>query len=385
MAATMHDVSRLAGVSIKTVSNVINDYPYVRAETRQRVLAAIETLGYTPNLSARSLRSGRTNVISLMIPDLRNAYFAELADSVMRAAGERGLSVLIEQFGEQREREIDVLRQPRAQMVDGVLYSVLALDQGDLDIIADLTTPVVLLGERIFNGPRDHVTMRNTEGVRAATEHILGLGRRRVVAFGVHPGEVIGSAALRFEGYREALAAAGLPFREELVVPVGSWHRRNGAEAMREFLARGVPFDAVVAFNDAIALGALRVLQEEGLRIPEDVAVIGFDDIDETQYSMPTLSTIDPGREEIARTAVDLLLRRIEGGGAAFEPEEVLVPFRLIPRESTSLDGEDGAVGPAGAGDTAGATDTVGTSATAGAPDTTDATDTAGTATSLAL
>lgn len=385
MAATMHDVSRLAGVSIKTVSNVINDYPYVRAETRQRVLAAIETLGYTPNLSARSLRSGRTNVISLMIPDLRNAYFAELADSVMRAAGERGLSVLIEQFGEQREREIDVLRQPRAQMVDGVLYSVLALDQGDLDIIADLTTPVVLLGERIFNGPRDHVTMRNTEGVRAATEHILGLGRRRVVAFGVHPGEVIGSAALRFEGYREALAAAGLPFREELVVPVGSWHRRNGAEAMRAFLARGVPFDAVVAFNDAIALGALRVLQEEGLRIPEDVAVIGFDDIDETQYSMPTLSTIDPGREEIARTAVDLLLRRIEGGGAAFEPEEVLVPFRLIPRESTALDGEDGAVGPAGAGDTAGATDTVGTSATAGAPDTTDAANTAGTATSLAL
>ena len=110
---------------------------------------AIEQLGYTPNLSARSLRSGRTNVISLMIPDLRNAYFAELADSVMRAAAERGLSVLIEQFGDERDREIDVLRQPRSQMVDGVLYSVLALDQSDVDIIAGIATPVVLLGVSI--------------------------------------------------------------------------------------------------------------------------------------------------------------------------------------------------------------------------------------------
>ncbi|MEY9951328.1 LacI family DNA-binding transcriptional regulator [Leifsonia sp. EB34] len=337
MAATMHDVARLAGVSVKTVSNVINDYPYVREETRRRVLDAIATLGYTPNLSARSLRSGRTNVISLMIPDLRNAYFAELADSVMRAAAERGLSVLIEQFGGDREREIDTLRRPRSQLVDGVLYSVLALDQDDADIIAGIPVPVVLLGERIFTGPRDHVTMRNGEGARAATEHLLGLGRRRVVAFGAHPGEAIGSAALRLEGYREALTAADLPFDEELVVPVGSWHRRNGAEAMRDLLARGVDFDAVVAFNDVIALGALRALQEAGLRVPEDVAVIGFDDIDETQYSMPTLSTIDPGREEIARTAVDLLARRIESGAEPFAPEQILVPYRLIPRESTAL------------------------------------------------
>lgn len=338
MAATMHDVSRLAGVSIKTVSNVINDYPYVRDETRRKVLDAIETLGYTPNLSARSLRSGRTNVISLMIPDLRNAYFAELADSVMRAAAERGLAVLIEQFGDDRQHEIDVLRQPRARMVDGVLYSVLALDQGDVDLIAEMTTPVVLLGDRNFSGPRDHVTMRNTDGAKAATEHLLTAGRRRVVALGSHPGEVIGSAALRLEGYRQALEGAGIPFDESLVVPVGSWHRRNGAESIRDFLATGVPFDGVVAFNDAIALGALRVLQESGLRIPDDVAVIGFDDIDETQYSMPTLSTIDPGREEIARLAVDLLIRRIEAGSEVFVPEEIAVPFRLVERESTRVD-----------------------------------------------
>jgi len=337
VAVTLHDVARLAGVSIKTVSNVVNDHPYVRDETRRRVLDAIAALGYTPNLSARSLRSGRTNVIALMIPDLRNAYFAELADAVMRAAAGHGLSVLIEQFGDDREHEIAALRRPRPQLVDGVLYSVLALDQDDEDVIAAMPVPVVLLGERIFTGPRDHVTMRNTEGARAATEHVLGLGRRRVVALGAHPGEVIGSAALRLDGYRAALEAAGIASGEELIVPVGSWLRRNGAKAMRDLLASGVGFDAVVAFNDAIALGALRALQEAGLRVPEDVALIGFDDIDETQYSMPTLSTIDPGRAEIARTAVDLLVRRIEGGAAPFEPERILVPYRLVPRESTAL------------------------------------------------
>lgn len=337
MATTMHDVSRLAGVSIKTVSNVINDYQYVSVDTRRRVLEAIATLGYTPNLSARSLRSGRTNMISLMIPDLRNAYFGELADSVMRAAEKRGLSVLIEQFGDARERELDVLRHPRAQMVDGVLYSVLTLDENDVRLLEEITTPLVLLGERIFNGPKDHITMQNVEGSRAATAHMIGLGRRRIVALGTHPDEVVGSAALRLSGYREALSDAGLPYDDELVVPVHSWHRRNGADSMREFLGQRVPFDAIVAFNDAIALGALRVLQEDGIRVPDDVAVIGFDDIDETQYSMPTLSTIDPGRDEIAQTAVDLLVERIEGAGAPFTPKEVLVPFRLRARESTAI------------------------------------------------
>ena len=333
MAATMHDVSRLAGVSIKTVSNVINDYPYVRDETRQRVLDAIATLGYTPNLSARSLRSGRTNVISLMIPDLRNAYFAELADSVMRAAAERGLSVLIEQFGSDRDRELEALRRPRSQMVDGVLYSVLALDQGDVDIIAGLPVPVVLLGERIFNGPRDHVTMRNGEGARAATEHLIGLGRRRIVALGAHPGEAMGSAALRLAGYREALAAAGLPSDEELVVPVGAWLRRTGADAMRDLLARGVQFDGVVAFNDAIALGALRVLQEAGLRVPADVAVIGFDDIPLAAHTQPPLTTIRQPLRQMGETAAGLLLDRLAGAPSPDAP--LIVPTSLVVREST--------------------------------------------------
>ncbi|WP_374008314.1 LacI family DNA-binding transcriptional regulator [Leifsonia sp. LS-T14] len=336
MTATLHDVSRLAGVSIKTVSNVINDYPYVSDATRAKVLAAISELDYTPNLSARSLRSGRTNVISLLIPELRNAYFAELADSVMREASKHGLSVLIEQFGNDRESELSVLRNRGGRSVDGILYSVLTLDESDREIIAGLKAPTVLLGDRIFNGTTDHVTMQNAEGARAATALLLDRGRRRIVALGAHPGEVTGSGGLRLAGYREALQSAGIDVDERLILPAGTWHRADGAQAIRDFLSRDIPFDGVVAFNDTLALGALRVLQEEGFRVPGDVAIIGFDDLDETNYSMPTLSTVDPGRDAIARRAVELLVRRIDGADSS-GAEEIAVPFRIIERESTAL------------------------------------------------
>lgn len=339
MSITLHHVARLAGVSIKTVSNVVNGYQYIRPETRQRVLDAIQTLGYRPNLSARGLRSGRTGVISLIIPDLRNAYFAELADVVMRAAAEQNLSVIIDQSGGDRERELGLLRGPRMQMVDGILYSVLALGEDDAHLLDDVPRPVVLLGERIFHGPTDHVTMRNAEGSKAATQHLLSIGRRRLVALGAHRGEVIGSAGLRLDGYREALEEAGITYDDALVCEVGGWFRSGGAEGLRTLLQSGATFDGVVAFNDSLALGAMRVMQEAGLQIPDDVAVIGFDDIDETRYTLPTLSTIDPGKDEIAEVAVRFLMERIAHPEAVIAPREHLSAFQLIQRESSTVAG----------------------------------------------
>lgn len=336
MATTMHDVAREAGVSIKTVSNVINDYPYIRAETKQRVEDAIAKLGYHPNLSARGLRSGRTGVISLIIPVLRNAYFAELADAVMRAAAKQGLSVIIEQSDGDRDRELELVHGARMQAVDGILYSVLGLGEDDAHLLEDVTTPMVLLGERIFHGPADHVTMRNEEASKAATQHLLRQGRRRLVALGAHRGEVIGSAGLRLTGYQQALEEAGIPFDERLVGEVGGWFRSEGADSMKLLLRSGIDFDGVVAFNDLIALGAIRVMQEAGIRIPDDVAVIGFDDIDETRYTLPTLSTIDPGRDEIAEVAVRFLKERIAKPDAGLAPREHLSAFRVVERESSA-------------------------------------------------
>jgi len=335
MAATLHDVARIAGVSIKTVSNVINDYPHIRPTTKQRVLDAIAELDYQPNLSARSLRSGRTGVIGLAVPELSLSYFAELADAVIRSAERHGVTVLIEQTGGDRAREIELLTSPRRQLTDGLIFSALGMDSDDSEYLR-VGYPLVLLGERIFGGPTDHVTMRNVDAARAATEHLIALGRRRIAVVGAHEGEVIGSAGLRLRGYREALEAAGIPFDPALIGYTTLWHRSNGADAMRALLASGVEFDAVFGLNDTLTLGAMRVLQEAGLRIPKDVAAIGFDDLDEAQYSLPTLTTIDPGREEIAETAVRVLLERIASTDLALPPREILADFRIVERESTA-------------------------------------------------
>ncbi|MDR6904881.1 DNA-binding LacI/PurR family transcriptional regulator [Agromyces sp. 3263] len=333
MASTLHDVAKLAGVSIKTVSNVINDYPHIRPATRARVEAAVAELGYTPNLTARSLRSGRTGAIALAVPDLGLSYFAELAASVIEAAEEAGVVVLVEQTGGDRDREIELLRSPRLKMTDGLIFSPLGMGQEDVERL-EVPYPLVVLGERIFDGPADHVTMQNVEAARAATQLLLESGRRRIAVIGAHEGEVIGSAGLRLRGYREALDAAGVPFDESIIGYTTLWHRSNGARCLHELLDRGVDFDAVFGLNDTLALGAMRALQESGRRVPEDVAVIGFDDLDEARYTIPSLTTVDPGREWIARTAVRTLLQRIEGADEAGPPRLLLADFTIAERES---------------------------------------------------
>jgi DNA-binding LacI/PurR family transcriptional regulator len=350
MSPTIHDVARAAGVSIKTVSNVVNDNPKVGPETRSRVRRIIDELGYRPNLSARGLRSGKTGVIGLAVPSLRENYFAELADSVIRAAATRGLRVLIEQTNGERKLELAALSGGSLRFVDGMLFSPAELGQEDVDVLT-MDEPLVLLGERIFGGPTDHVTMHNTSSARAAVEHLLEIGRTRIALVGASRSpddDGASSASLRERGYHAALAAAGITTDPELVVRGGSWGRETGAAAIRDLCRRGVQFDAVFALNDTLALGALRRLAEEGLSVPADVAVIGFDNIDEARFSLPSLTSVDPGRDEIAETAVSLLVERISEKGAPSGPRTVKAGFRIIRRESTGFRGVDGGGGDGG-------------------------------------
>lgn len=334
MPVTMHDVAQRAGVSVKTVSNVVNGYPYLRPATKERVEAAIAELGYQLNVSARNLRQGRTGMIGLAVPELSQPYFAELADMVIQAGEERGVTVLIEQTGAERERELEVLHGTRRRMTDGLIFSPLALGEEDRAEIS-VDYPLVLLGERIFHGPADHVTMANEEGGYAATAYLLELGRQRIAVIGAHPGERLGSAPLRIEGYRRALAEAGIAEDPDLVLAGDPWHRATGAAAMERLLESGASFDAVFGLNDAMALGALRALAARGVRVPEDVAVIGFDDVDDAQYSTPTLSSIAPGRRDIARTAVQLLVDRIARPTPTRPFVEHVAAFHVVEREST--------------------------------------------------
>lgn len=338
MVATLHDVARVAGVSIKTVSNVVNDYPHVRPSTRSRVVSAIAELDYRPNLSARGLRSGRTGVIGLAIPELRQNYFAELADTIIRMAGRHNVDVVIEQTSATREGELAVLSGERLRLTDGVLFSPEELGQEDIDQL-NVGFPLVLLGERMFGGPTDHVTMHNVESARAATEHLIGIGRRRIAVVGAHPlnQDDIRAANLRIRGYREALDAAGIPQDPALIRVATPWHRENGAAAMRGLFKERVAFDAVFTLNDSLGLGALRALGEAGVRVPDDVAVMGFDNIDESRFSVPSLSSVESGRDQIAQVAVEMLLERIKEKGDRIPPRQILADYRIVGRESTGF------------------------------------------------
>jgi DNA-binding LacI/PurR family transcriptional regulator len=332
VSATMRDVARLAGVSVKTVSNVVNDFPHVSVATRTRVLAAITELGYQMNFSARNLSRGRTGMITLAVPELRLPYFAELTDEVIVAAAACGYTVLVEQTGGTRERELDVLRSDRRRMTDGLIFSPLALRAGDAPRL-EVGYPLVLLGERALHGHVHHVGMANVAGARAATEHLLARGRRRIALIGSYDTRGAGAGSLRTQGFLDALRDAGLRHDPARTGEALDWTRATGADAMRRVLARGVEFDAVFGLNDVLALGAMRVLYERGLRVPEDVAVAGFDDIEDGRYSRPSLTTVQPGRSEIARVAVGLLVDRLDG--APSSGAEVVVGHELIVREST--------------------------------------------------
>ena len=325
----------MAGVSVKTVSNVVNGYEFVKTSTREKVLSAIDQLGYQPNLAARNLRAGRTGVIGLAVPSLSFSYFAELADAVLEASRKLGFVTLIEQTGGDRDAELELLRGSRLSMLDGLLFSPLGMSNDDAGFL-DVDYPLVLLGERIFDGPTDHVLMQNVNGGYAATEHLIRSGRRRIAVLGAHAFETVGSASLRLEGYRRALKDNGIPLVDELVIFREGWHRTDGAAATHELLESGFDFDAIFAFNDELALGALRVLNQENITVPDRVAVIGFDNLIEGQFSMPSLSTIDPGRADIADKAVSALIERIgDHSRTVGAPRRIDVPFSVVAREST--------------------------------------------------
>lgn len=334
MRTTLRDVAELAQVSPKTVSNVVNGYIHVRKETRERVEQAIAQLNYRPNLSARSLRQGRTGVIALAVPELDVPYFAELARHFVTAADSHGWTVLVDQTEGNRDRERQVIGGIRDQLIDGLVLSPLALTAADLDERTD-ATPMVLLGERIHHGPADHVVIDNVKAAREATEHLISLGRKRIAAIGSQKVAAGVTARLRLRGYHQALKSAGIVADKAIVESTPRFHRQDGAEAMERLLSvRPLP-DAVFCFSDLLALGALRALTSRGIRVPDDIAVIGFDDIEDGRFSTPTLSTISPDKEQIAKQAVDLLSAQLNGSGTEASPQEVYADYELLPREST--------------------------------------------------
>ncbi len=327
-APVMADVGRLAGVSHQTVSRVINGSPRVRPETRGRVLAAMRELGYRPNPVARALVTGRSNTLGVVSFDTTLYGPASTLFGIERAAHEAGYFIIVASLKAlDRDSVADAVERLRRHGVDGVLVIAPLEDAADALLHAPTDVPLV----SVEGGPPDDVPVVAVDqraGAMSATRHLLDLGHRSVWHI-AGPPEFL-EAQQRLAGWRATLAAAGAQVPPPLT---GDWSAQSGYELGRQ-LSSDPTVTAIFAGNDQMALGVLRALHEAGRRIPEEISVVGFDDIPEAPYFTPPLTTVRQDFNEVGRRSLKLLLRAIETGDRV--PAGPLVEPELVIRASTA-------------------------------------------------
>jgi len=326
---TIYDVARLAGVSTATVSRALNGTGQIAPATRAAIDAAVEQLGYRPNTIARSLVTKSTQTIALLLPDITNPFYAALVSGIQQRALEAGHTMLLCTTEGDPEREEQYLSLLRAKQVDGALVDGLVLPPDRIARFVRDGFPIVCLDRDVDSASVPLVQVDNRLGARMATEHLLSLGHIQIA-------HVAGAPELRIseervEGYREALLAAHLT-PDPALVASGGFTEEGGYRATRALMGTG--FSAVFAANDLSALGVISALTETGWRVPEDVSVVGFDDLRLSRYTSPPLTTIRQPAAEIAERATQLLLD-LTHGKQVHQQLHLLEP-ELIVRGSTA-------------------------------------------------
>lgn len=331
----MKDVAALAGVSPKTVSNVVTGTFAVSDETRQKVEQAMHRLDFVPNLSARGMRTGRSGTIAVALPDLATAYSAELVHSIVQAAHQRGLAVQIEETALEPEREGELLARARTRLVDGLILNPVRLEDSILRH-TDQLPPLVVIGE-VEQHRADHVRIDSRRAAADVTRHVLARGAGRVAVIGGDDDADIATATSRqrLEGVRDALREAGISPDPALEINRLPWSMASGAAAMLELIDRRVAFDAVIAFTDSLAFGVLHALDARGIRVPDDVLLTGFDDVELSAFTAPTLTTVAFDRDALAEAALTLLTERMDDRS---RPPRGVTLAHVI-RERASTDG----------------------------------------------
>jgi LacI family repressor for deo operon, udp, cdd, tsx, nupC, and nupG len=327
MRATVKDVAARAGVSAKTVSNVVNGIVPVSPQTRERVERALADLDYVPNLSARGLRNGRSGLIALALPNLETAYSAELVRDVVDIARMSGWSVQVEETGMRPERERELLVKARAHQIDGLILNPVVLEDSAVKRGGTLP-PVVIIGE-VEQELTDRVTIDSVGAARDMTQYLLDAGHRRIAAVGTGRRNVSAAGYLRTLGYRDAMNRAGLA---PIEIEQSAWNPAGGATGVDAFLDSNDVPDALFCFTDGMAIGALSALARRGLRVPEDVALAGFDDIDAARYLLPPLTTVAFDKRAFAEAAFAMLVDRMTN--RSVEPRLTVIPHRVVSRES---------------------------------------------------
>jgi len=328
---TIRQVAREAGVSTQTVSRVLNERPDVAAETRKLVREVIARLDYEPSAIARSLVSRRTYTLGLITSDFTDYFFTQVFVGATEEARQHGYYFMLSSTEHNSEDEPECIRLLTQHHVAGILLARPGL-QSDDDRVLRLLRGGVAVVAAVYHPPGAQlltVDVDNVDGGSQATSCLLNNGHHRVAMI-AGPARWR-SVCDRATGYRAALEAAGIPYDPTLIVE-GDWSYASGYRAMRQLLAGGCVFSALFAQNDRMAIGAIRALREAGRRVPDDVAVVGYDDIPVAEYCDPPLTTVHQPMQEVGRMATRLLIRAIESPGGL--GEEVRLKAYLVRRDS---------------------------------------------------
>ena len=332
MARTLDDLAEMSGVSRATVSRVINGGP-VAPQTRQRVLDVIESTNYRPNLAARNLASGRSGVVGVVMHGAApvsfwDAYFSQLLTGICDSLTSSAAGMMLWLGDRTKEQTLDHIL--GMGMLDGVIVTADTIDDPLVDGLRASDLPVVLVGHRRADRDASYVDVDHEAAAVAITEHLINSGRTRPIHVSGRPDSVSGRD--RAIGFRKALRRAGLPAEEAVVT--GDYSEERGYQAVKGLIEQGHTFDALFCGNDNSARGAYRALAEAGLKIPDDVAVGGFDDLEFAAQLSPPLTTVRQGVGDIGRESARTLLSLLENPESG--PRRVLLPTELVVRRSTA-------------------------------------------------
>ena len=327
---SIKDIARLAHVSHPTVSRALQNSPLVNPRTAEKIRKIAEQAGYHASAVARGLVTRHTRTIGLVVTTATDPFTSEVFSGIEQEAQDRGYCVFLAESNADPQREKEVVRTFAERRVDGIIVTASRVGALYLPLLSEMMVPIVLLNN-LHPGEFVHsVMIRNQEGSRAAASHLIGLGHRRIAYLGDQTGYQ--SDAERYAGYREALTAAGIGLTPELVVQ-GDGKPEGGLRAMDQLLALPCPPTAVCCYNDMTALGAMRAICLRGLRVPEDISVVGFDDLFFASYPQPPLTTVRQPMRRMGKLAMESLFKLMSGDESEIR---IKVEAELIVRESTA-------------------------------------------------
>ena len=331
---TLRDIASLTGFSINTVSRALNNKEEVNTDTRTKILAAAAQFGYRPNRLAKGLRSNKTGTIGIVVTDVANPFFSALVKGIARAAREFDYSIILQDSDEDYAGEEEAIQVLLAEQVDGILITPVQSEQETIERLAKAHFPFVLVGRYFHDLDTNYVVPDDYQGGFIATDHLLKQGHRRIAM--VNGPLHISSARERFQGFSDALAKYDIPVDKSLV-STGALTVEEGLDLARCILKRVPRPSAIVCYSDFVAFGVMQAIREIGLSIPEDIAVVGFDDVRMASCLQVPLTTIQSPKEELGRQAMQLLVHRLEKDHHDGETDQRKLDVTLIPRESSNI------------------------------------------------